>query len=120
MRLCVVCAALLIALFLSPVTAFAHALLVSSTPAAHGAVSGNGFNVELHFNVRVDGSRSRVTLSKRQDTGKTFPLAALRQAAQDTLTTSSAAIAPGEYALHWVVLSSDGHISQGEIIFTAK
>jgi copper resistance protein C len=105
----------------SPRALWAHAILMHSTPAVNGTASPAGFAIELHYNSRVDGSRSRLTLTTKSDvSGKTFPLDKLTQTAPATLSSASGALAPGEYMLHWIVLASDGHISRGEIPFTVK
>src|ERR1700674_4323668 len=51
----------LAALFLQVPPAGAHAVLVSSNPSAKGTVTGPDVSIELRFNVRVDGARSRLT-----------------------------------------------------------
>ena len=53
--------ALLAVLSLTARTAFAHAVLVQSTPGAHQAVKGPDVAIDLKFNSRVDGSRSALT-----------------------------------------------------------
>jgi methionine-rich copper-binding protein CopC len=107
---------------LVPRTLLAHAILIRSTPANHGTVKPGPLAVELHFNSRVDGARSRLTLTLASDATMAKPLSLkpLTQAAPDTLTTTSVALAPGDYILHWIALATDGHISRGEVRFSVK
>ncbi len=105
-----------------PRTAMAHALLMHSTPAAHGVVHDRSLPIELDYNSRVDGSRSRLTLTAKQDAGaRPIALQPLVQTAPQVLKSAAAVpLAPGGYTLHWIVLAADGHISRGEIVFTVE
>jgi len=104
----------LLAGFSSP--AWAHAILMESKPALHSSVKGPDVSVWLRFNVRVDGSRSRLHLVAPDGSQQTLPLA--RQANPDILQSQAGALKPGTYRLQWQVLASDGHISRGEVAFT--
>jgi len=95
---------------------WAHAILKESTPAPNSSIKGPDFDITLRYNVRIDGSRSRVRLVAADGTVSTLTLAA--QASQDTLQTHAAGLKPGVYILQWQVLASDGHMSRGEIPFT--
>jgi len=44
-------------------------------------------------------------------------LESVRQPTPDTLTVQATGLKPGNYKLQWQVLASDGHISQGEVLF---
>jgi len=108
---------LLSVLFLIPRIALAHAILVSSTPAANAVVREDSTAVELRFNSRVDGQRSRLTLVLPN--GQTQPLPLEKQTAATTLNSHLAA-KPGSYIIRWQALSTDGHITRGEIPFTVR
>ena len=101
----------------SPV-AWAHAILMESSPALHATVTGPDLNFNLRFNVRVDGNRSKLRLFAAG--GKLTSLAITRQTNPDRLQASIAGVKPGAYKLEWNVLASDGHMSRGEIPFTVK
>lgn len=103
-------------LALSPL-AFAHALLVSSTPAVHGTVRGPGVAVDLKFNSRVDGKRSRLILVLPN--GATQVLALTAQPAPEELA-ARAELEPGAYTLRWQAVAADGHITRGEIPFKVQ
>ena len=114
--------AVLIALLL-PTAAFAHALLLRSTPKVHETLHDHTPAIELHFNSRIDGPRSKLTLTATDDPTAKHPIALKPpvQTAPETLVSAPAApLANGAYTLHWIVLASDGHISRGEIPFTIQ
>jgi copper resistance protein C len=97
---------------------WAHAVLVDSKPKASSSVAGPDLPIWLKFNVRVDGSRSRLHLIAPD--GSAVALDAVKQPTPDALATHAAALKPGAYKLQWQVLASDGHISRGEVDFTVK
>jgi copper resistance protein C len=106
-----------VCLFASCRMAFAHAILVASTPKVHGTVHGPGVDVDLKFNSRVDATRSHFVLIASD--GKPQSLTLSKQAAPQTLSTH-ANLKPGTYTLRWQALSADGHITRGEIPFTVE
>ena len=95
---------------------WAHAILMDSTPKLNSTVQGPAFDVNLRFNVRIDGGRSRVKLVAPDGAISTLALAS--QTTPDTLQTHATGLKPGAYKLEWQVLASDGHMSKGEIPFT--
>ncbi len=97
---------------------WAHAILKESAPGANSTVKAGDLAINLRFNVRIDGTRSRVLLVTPD--GATLPLAITGQAKPDTLQTQAAGLKPGAYKLEWKVLASDGHMSKGEIPFTVN
>ena len=98
--------------------AWAHAILMESTPALHATVPGPDVAIRLRFNVRVDGSRSRLHLLAPDGSLHTLPLA--KQSAPDVLQSQATGLKPGTYKLKWSALASDGHMSSGEVSFTVK
>jgi len=96
--------------------AWAHAILMESKPAIHSSVKGPDVSIWLRFNVRIDGSRSRLHLLAPDGSQQTLPLA--KQANPDILQSQAPGLKPGAYRLQWQVLASDGHISRGEVAFT--
>lgn len=97
--------------------ALAHAILVASTPAAHGTVRGPAITVTLKFNSRVDGSRSRLMLLLPD--GKTQALIPGTQSAPEELDAHTNLV-PGAYMLRWQAVAADGHITRGEIPFNVQ
>lgn len=104
-------------LMLSPRLALAHAVLVSSTPAAHSTAHGPDVAIHLKFNSRVDGERSHLVLATAD--GHEQTLVSDKQDAPDSLA-AHATLKPGSYVLRWQALSTDGHITRGEIPFSVQ
>ncbi|WP_041857025.1 copper resistance CopC family protein [Candidatus Korobacter versatilis] len=98
--------------------AWAHAVLVESSPAANAAVKGPDIAFNLRFNVRIDGDRSRLWLLSPD--GNTAPLPIEKQPSPDRLQAHASGLKAGTYKLQWHVLASDGHMSKGEIPFTVN
>ena len=109
---------LLLAIILSVglVVAWAHAIVVESSPRANGLVKGPMVQVKLRFNVRIDGPRSQLSLVGPN--GNSRALDALQQPSPDSLAATLSGLLPGKYQLHWQVLANDGHITRGDIPFT--
>ena len=101
-----------------PPPAWAHAILMESKPAMHSSVKGPDISVWLRFNVRVDGSRSRLHLVAPDGSQQNLPLA--RQASPDILVSQVTGLKAGTYKLQWQVLASDGHMSKGDVPFTVN
>ena len=107
-------AAMLVAL--GPVAACAHAIVVSSQPAADAVVHGKTVDVVVRFNSRIDPVRSRLLLVRADGTQTTLELK--DTPSPDMLATTVGELAPGSYRLRWQVLAIDGHITRGDIPFT--
>ena len=97
--------------------ASAHAVLVAATPEANATVQGNSTLLRLKFNLRIDGERSRLVLV--QPDGHERPIKTTQPSA-DLLTSEQGNLSPGSYAVRWLVLAEDGHISRGEFHFLVK
>lgn len=96
--------------------AFAHAHLVSSIPTADSTVHGPAVAIDLKFDSRVDSMRSHLDLVL--PSGKVEQLKS--RALGDAELGSHASLTPGKYAIRWQALSTDGHITRGEIPFTVR
>jgi copper resistance protein C len=106
------------AMMLAPRLAWAHAVLVSSTPAVNAKVQGPEVKVYLKFNSRIDGAHSRLILVDSNGTSKTLTLIA--QDTPDSLATESLKLKAGAYTIQWQALASDGHITRGQIPFVVQ
>jgi methionine-rich copper-binding protein CopC len=91
---------------------------MDSSPKLNSTIKGPDFAINLRFNVRIDGGRSRVKLVAPDGTVSTLTVST--QSTPDTLQTQAKGLKPGGYKLQWQVLASDGHISKGEIPFTVN
>jgi hypothetical protein len=103
---------------ISTTAAFGHAILVSSNPSPDSSVSGSHLDISLKFNVRIDAARSRLQLLAPD--GKTQNLTVKAGGTLNQLLSEAGNLSPGNYKLIWQVLASDGHITRGEIRFSAK
>jgi hypothetical protein len=115
------CRSALLLLFFAGVTAqlcSAHAILMDSTPKLSSTVKGPDLDINLRFNLRIDGSRSRISLIAPDGTTSTLTLAS--QSKPNVLQARATGLKPGAYKLQWQVLASDGHMSRGEIPFAAN
>jgi copper resistance protein C len=102
-------------LLLSSSLAFAHAVLMSSTPKAHETVHGPSLDIDLKFNSRVDGVRSSLSIVSADGSAK--PLSLSKQVEPNELI-ARAQLPAGNYTLRWQALAVDGHITRGQIPFT--
>jgi len=98
--------------------AWAHAVLMESKPGLNSSVKGPDVAIWLRFNVRIDGSRSRLRVVKPD--GSLVTLTLPKQSSPDILQSLASGLAPGAYKLQWQVLASDGHMSRGEVSFTVN
>jgi copper resistance protein C len=96
-------------------SAVAHAVLLESSPSINTSVAGPSIPIKLRFNVRIDATRSRLTLVAPD--ASTRLLAISKDAPADILASQAQGLIPGEYRIRWQVLASDGHITRGEIPF---
>jgi len=113
---CVVALALGVAAV--PVTASAHAVVLSSQPAANAVVAPGTLRVRLQFTSRIDPARSRLALVGPD--GKAAPIAITTPDAPGELAGQSRVAAPGRWQLQWQVLSLDGHVTRGDIPFDVR
>ncbi len=110
----------ILVLFLAvlPRVALAHAVLVSSSPQKNAAVTGPDVAISLKYNSRVDGAHCSLSLLKPD--GSIERIEALSQPAADMLSATGHKLGKGAYVLRWQVLSSDGHITRGEVPFQVQ
>jgi hypothetical protein len=104
-------------LVLMPRMALAHAHLVSSTPAANAAVHGPSVSIDLNFNSRVDIKGCMIELV--MPNGQARKLALDRQSTETSLDAHTI-LQPGRYTIRWQALSTDGHITRGEVPFSVR
>jgi methionine-rich copper-binding protein CopC len=107
-----------VCVFLFAQSLCAHAILIEANPAKNATVGGSPLSVELRFNCRIDGERSRLTLVLPNQS--LHPLVIQPQTSPDRLSAHDKGFEPGSYRLRWQVLASDGHITRGEIPFVIK
>jgi methionine-rich copper-binding protein CopC len=106
------------ALMVAAQIVLAHAIVLEENPAPNSVVKGPNVPLKLRFNVRIDAARSRLFLLMPD--GATRELKVKPQSAPDVLTAEAEGLALGTYKLHWLVLAADGHITQGDILFSVE
>lgn len=104
------------ALLALPVAARAHAILLDSRPTAAAKVAAGKVTLVLRYNSRVDAARSRIALVPPGGVERVLPI--LHGDTPDTLT-AEAVLTAGPQVVRWQVLAVDGHITRGELRFTA-
>src|ERR1700756_925547 len=80
-------------LLLSPSSSLAHAVLVESSPALKGAVSGPDVPLKLRFNVRIDAARSRLTLVDPDGASQTVEIS--KQDSPEIISAEAKGLHPG-------------------------
>jgi methionine-rich copper-binding protein CopC len=108
-------AVLLASVQLAGSRAEAHAIIVSSKPAANSTVTAGPVDIVLRFNSLIDASLSRVDVV---DAGGKIIAATIADQGKGVLTSQVTVEVPGKWRVRWQVLSTDGHITRGEIPFT--
>jgi methionine-rich copper-binding protein CopC len=102
-------------LFLLPHAAFAHAVLVKSSPAQGASVKAGDVDITLTYNSRIDVLHSSLHLVGTD--GKAQTLAVDAHAAPNLLVAKADGLSAGAYKLEWQVQATDGHITRGTVEF---
>src|SRR4051812_23405095 len=110
---------LAVALILWPSSAWAHAHLKRSEPAAGSRIGGSPTVIRLWFSERPELSMTVISLTDAA--GKRFALEPAAHELSDPLEISLrviTALPPGRYTLDWRTAASDGHPTHGTFAFT--
>jgi methionine-rich copper-binding protein CopC len=105
----------IVLLLVIPHAAFAHAVLVKSSPAQGATVKAGDMDITLTYNSRIDALHSSLHLVGPD--GKAQTLAVDAHAEPNLLVAKATALSAGAYKLEWQVQASDGHISRGVVAF---
>jgi methionine-rich copper-binding protein CopC len=97
---------------------WAHAHLVSADPPVGGSVAATD-TLYLTFSEGIELAFSKVEIAKADgsDLGAT-KIAADSKDAKIVVVTLPAKLAPGDYKVHWHVVSVDTHHTEGTFAFT--
>lgn len=96
--------------------ALAHDVVRRSHPPANAAIAPGQVQLAITYSGRIDRARSQLVLVAADDARRELDLDG--SAPPNVLRTPAPIeLAPGAYVLRWLVLSSDGHITRGEIPF---
>lgn len=106
------------ALGIMPDIAWAHAIIVMARPAMNSTVAQGELEIRLDFNSRIDRQRSRLSL--RRPDGTDAAVALVTDGPPNVLAGRTEATMAGRWNLNWQVLSLDGHITRGEVIFSVR
>jgi copper resistance protein C len=109
-------AALTLVLLAGSPLAFAHAMLVHSSPANQAVVHSHQVDIALDYDSRIEARRCTVKLTDAA--GKPVALQMEHSAKPSELNAVAHGLANGKYQIHWQVLASDGHITRGDVTFT--
>lgn len=101
--------------WMTPVSALAHAAVLSSRPAPNALVAPGELSFQLQFSSRVDAARSRLTLIAPDHAKTQVPFA---ERSPGVLSGQARVGTPGRWTLRWQVLSVDGHVTRGDVPFT--
>ena len=107
-------------LLLGPGTAWPHASLVRSSPAARATLTRSPERVDVWFNERIEPKFSRVSVLDHQgqavDTGEM----AIGPDDARKLSVRVRPLRPGVYTVRFRVLSVDSHVVEGQFQFTVR
>ncbi|MEQ1717326.1 MAG: copper homeostasis periplasmic binding protein CopC [Hyphomicrobium sp.] len=102
-------------------TASAHGALASSTPASGSEQASAPTALQLKFSESLELKFSGVTLTGPDKKSVATGPAALVPGSDHSLDVPITGTMPaGKYAVHWHVLSKDGHKTKGTYTFTVK
>lgn len=100
-------------------TAFAHAHMVSSEPAANAEVAAPAA-VTIHFTEPLEAAFSRITLADESGKAAAPAAAEIDKQHAKVMRLSLPQLSPGRYAVHWIAVATDGHRTQGDFAFNVK
>ena len=111
--------ALGLSLWLAPM-AWAHAVLVRSSPPARASLARPPERVQLWFNERLEPAYSRVSVWDRGGQQVDAGDAAVDPGEPTRLVVGLIPLAAGTYTVKFRVLSVDGHLVESEFPFTVR
>lgn len=101
-------------------SAFAHAKLQSSDPKAGSVLDAAPKQVRLKFNEALEPAFSKIRLTGPQNDEIPVTATTVDKADPTVMTAPLPALATGEYHIHWLAMTHDGHKVKGEVTFTVK
>ena len=99
-----------------PSAARAHAILEDSQPPIGGSVPAGHVVLRLRYNSRLDRRRSKLILTRPD---RTQVVLQIDPEGPPDILTASVDLTQGAYSVRWQVLAIDGHITRGDVPFTA-
>ena len=98
--------------------AFAHAVVVESSPREGTVLEQAPDRIQLRFNVKIEKALTRVSLTKGGKQRIKLPPSDFSQGAPERLEVLLPPLEPGDYLLRYSVLAADGHTTQGALRFS--
>jgi len=93
-----------------------HGVLIESTPS-HGAILKESPKViSLRFNAALEPSITRMSLVDLKHQKQTLKIT--DESTVERIIATVPPLAPGVYHVHYQVLATDGHVTEGSIRFT--
>lgn len=107
----------LVAALLASAPAFAHSFLVEATPSSKDHVATSPKTIKLRFGGGVEPKYSKLTVESAE--GKVLGEGSIGVPEKPReLSMESPELAPGKYVVRYRVLSTDGHVVEGNYEFT--
>ena len=103
---------------LIPAAAYAHAIVLESSPRPGAVLARPPAQITLRFNSKIEKRFTRLTLATGNQPPAPVTAASDEPAAPDRLVIPIRSLAPGDYTLRYRVLAVDGHITEGALRFT--
>jgi methionine-rich copper-binding protein CopC len=100
-------------------TAFAHAHLVTSEPAANAEVVAPAA-VTIHFTEPLEPAFSKITLNDASGKDATATASEVDTKDAKVMRLALPPLTAGRYAVHWIAVATDGHRTQGDFAFNVK
>ena len=110
----------LLAGFLVPPKALAHAKLIRARPNASETLAETPASVELWFNERLEDEFNSIEVADSAGQKVEDGHARVNPQQRTNLLVRLRTLSPGSYLVHWKILSVDGHTSRGRFIFSVK
>lgn len=118
-KLSLLLAALIFVLAVAPSAAFAHAHVVSSTPADGSTVQPGLTQLNITYTEEISAEQSTAQLLSSDGSALSGVTSAVDRAERTKLNISTAALTPGNYTIKWhAVTEDDNGITDGTIAFT--
>lgn len=107
----------LIAALVAATPVFAHSFLVEATPSSKDHVATSPKTVKLRFGGGVEPKYSKLTVENSE--GKVLGEGSIGTPDKPReLSMEAPELAPGKYVVRYRVLSTDGHVVEGNYEFT--
>ncbi|MGW4246333.1 copper resistance CopC/CopD family protein [Nocardia sp. NPDC004722] len=108
---------MLTTVFLGAATASAHAVLVSSDPGYGAMVDHAPTRVSITFDEPVTAAPNAVTVTDRDGTRADDGTSTTTDSGRTVVLPLRSGLTNGTYLLGWSLLSADGHVVAGSIVF---